>query len=215
MPMNARRLGKATTGLLLALAIAAGQTADNRAGRTYRWVDANGVTHYGDVVPPEYANQGRAELNRQGVAVREVPAQLSGIEAARARQLAEEQARQRQHDQFLLNTYTRATDIEQLRDERLALVDGQIRLAQGSIESVDARLDVLAGRMRGFRPYSANPSARRLPDQLAEEVVRSLYEKRSLEESLATREAEKQEIRAQFDGDLVRYRELAAQRQSR
>lgn len=215
--MHGRRLGATGIGLLLALAAIAAQAAQGSTtgSRTYRWVDESGVTHYGDVVPPQYASQGRAELNRQGVTVREIPAQMSEAEAARAREAAGEQARRRQHDQFLLSTYTRAADIEQLRDERLALIDGQIRLTRDSIESVEGRLAALAGRMSGFRPYSANASARRLPDQLAEEVVRTLYEKRSLEEGLVTRETEKTETRAQFERDLTRYRELMAARQPR
>ncbi|MGC4028980.1 MAG: DUF4124 domain-containing protein [Steroidobacteraceae bacterium] len=202
--------------LLLILAMTQALAAERgKSGPTYKWVDDKGVTHYGDVVPPEYARQSRSELNSQGVTVREFPAQMSEAEAAEAQKSAAEQARRRQHDQFLLTTYTRATDIEQLRDERLALIDGQMRLAQGSIESVDGRLQALEGRMRGFKPYSTNAGARRLPDQLAEEVVRTLHEKRSLEESLAAREAEKKELRERFDADLARYRELTASRQPR
>jgi hypothetical protein len=69
--------------------------------------------------------------------------------------------------------------------------------------------------MRTFKPYSSNANARRLPDQLAEEAVRTLHEKRALIESLTAREAEKNEMRARFDADLARYRELTTNRQPR
>lgn len=214
---NRRWIPTLALAAALATAASAGLAAQSGkgSGRAYRWVDENGVTHYGDVVPPEYARQGRAELNSQGVPVREFPAQLSEHEAAEAQKAAAEAARRRQHDQFLLNTYTRPADIEQLRDERIALIDGQVALARGSIESLDTRLAQLAERMRNFQPYSDAPNARRLPDRLAEEIVRTLHERRSLQESLAAREAEKRELRSRFDADLARYNEITAGRAPR
>ena len=95
-------------------------------GKTYKWVDEHGITHYGDSIPPEYATQGRSELNKQGVEIRQVPRQLSGTEADKALKAANDQAKIRQHDSFLMTTYTSAKDIEQLRDERLDLINNQM-----------------------------------------------------------------------------------------
>ena len=198
-------------GLLAAGLAQAASTNKESTGRSYKWVDEHGVTHYGDSVPPEYARQSRSELNSQGVEVRRVAAELSPEEAAAAQQAADEESRRRQHDLFLLNTYTSASDIEQLRDERVSLVDGQMDIARGSIESLNVRLQSLTTRMSGFKPYSET-GRRRVPDQLAEEVVRAMQERRSLDESIAAREKEKTELRAQFDADLARYRELTSNR---
>jgi hypothetical protein len=184
--------------------------AESGKGKSYRWVDSQGVTHYGDSVPPEYASQGRAELNKQGVALREVPRQLSPAEAAVAQKAAAEVERRRQRDNFLLSTYTHTRDIEQLRDERLALIDGQMEIARGSISSTDQRIATLQERLRNFLPYSTAPNARRVPDQLAEEVVRALKERRGMQAALESREAEKNQMRAQFDSDIARYRELTS-----
>jgi len=192
---------------LLVPAFAAAADA-SKGTRSYRWVDEHGVTHYGDAVPPEYAAQGRSELNAQGVEMKQYPRQLSPDEASAAQKNAAEEAKQRQHDAFLLNTYTRVADIEQLRDERTGLVDGQIMVARGSIDGNRQRLAELERRMRVFRPYSDVPSARRMPDQLAEEIVRTLKERDSLHELLASHEAQKLAQRAQFDADIARYREL-------
>ena len=192
---------------LLVPAFAAAADA-SKGTRSYRWVDEHGVTHYGDAVPPEYAAQGRSELNAQGVEMKQYPRQLSPDEASAAQKNAAEEAKQRQHDAFLLNTYTRVADIEQLRDERTGLVDWQIMVARGSIDGNRQRLAELERRMRVFRPYSDVPSARRMPDQLAEEIVRTLKERDSLHELLASHEAQKLAQRAQFDADIARYREL-------
>jgi hypothetical protein len=160
------------------------------------------------MVPPEYARQGRSELNAQGVELRQVPRQLSPEEAVVAQKTAADEARRRQHDSFLLTTYTKVSDIEQLRDERVALIDGQMEIARGSIDSNQQRIRELEGRLRAFRPYSGAANARRVPDQLAEEVVRTLKERESLRGALKSRETEKAGLRAQFDADIARYREL-------
>lgn len=206
-------------GLLLAGAAAqaasnkpANKASSSKAGTTYKWVDANGVTHYGDSIPPEYAQGSRTELNNQGVEVRNFPARLTPEEAAAAEKAASEESRRRQHDTFLLNTYVSTRDIEQLRDERIALVEAQLGIARSSIESADARLDAIGKRMAGFRPYSQSANARRLPDPLAEEAVRALQDRRSLHETIAAREQEKLELRTKFDADIARYRELTANR---
>ena len=92
----------------------------------------------------------------------------------------------------------------------MALIDGQMSSARGSIDSVNGRLKALETRMRNFKPYSKSPNARQVPNQLAEEVVRTMQERRALEDALQSRETEKVELRTQFDADLARYRELTA-----
>jgi hypothetical protein len=180
----------------------------DKGTRSYRWVDKNGVTHYGDYVPPEYAGQGRSELNSQGVPVREIPRQLTAEEGTAAQKAAAETARRRQHDSFLLQTYTKVSDIEQLRDERLALIDGQTEIARGSLAANVERLKKLEERASSYAPYSKLPAARPMPEQLAQEIVRSLSERRMLRTALASREKERADVRAGFDNDIVRYKEL-------
>jgi len=171
-------------------------------------VDEHGTTHYGDAVPPEYSKQGRSELNAQGVELRQLPRQLTADEADVAQKKAAAEARRRQHDSFLLTTYTKVSDIEQLRDERIALIDGQMEIARGSIESNQQHLKSLEQRLAAFLPYSTAPNARRVPDQLAEEVVRTLKEREQLRDALKSREKEKAQLRAQFNEDVTRYKEL-------
>ncbi|MEO8315839.1 MAG: DUF4124 domain-containing protein [Pseudomonadota bacterium] len=212
--MNPSRNLIAAVGAIILFHGMAG-AATTGSGKAYRWVDRNGVVHIGDSVPPEYASQGQSELNSQGVPLRETQRQLSPAEEAAAQQSSAEAAKRRQRDSFLLSTYSRVRDIEQLRDERLVLLDGQMEIARSSVGSTNQRLVSLRDRMRNFQPYSAAPNARRMPDQLAEEVVRALKEQRSLQEVLASRESEKNQLRNQFDADIARYRELTSRPASR
>lgn len=184
-------------------------------GVAYRWVDEKGIVHYGDRVPPQYSKQESAILNRQGVEVGRTEAQKTPEQlAADAR---EQQAiiRQKQHDAFLLTTYTSVADIESLRDERLAQINGQRRAAEQYIEGLHARLSALQTRAFTFKPYSDKPGAHRMPDDLAEDLMRTLNEVRSQTSALATRDAEESALRAQFQADIERYRELHASRSSR
>ena len=193
---------------------AAGAADSGKAVKSFKWVDKQGVTHYGDSIPPEYAQGHTAELNRQGVELKRYPAQLSPDEATKAESQAEARARGLQHDSFLLTTYTSEREIEQLRDERLMQIEGQVITARGYIESVGKRLAALETRAKTFKPYSNAPNARRMPDPLAEEIVRAVNEGRSQQKVLETKQAEQRDMRAKFQADIDRYQQLIASRKN-
>lgn len=194
--------------LLFALATCLAFSAGAADREIQRWVDENGVVHYGDAPPPEAARTGRAVLNQQGVIVRQIPRQMTPDEAAVAQKQREEEARRKAQDSFLLTTYTRAEDIERVRDDQLALIDAQIELARGSLGNSEQRIESLQKRMAGFRPYSDAPGARRVPDSLAVEVIAAVGEKRSVQATLARHQSRRDETHAKFDADISRYREL-------
>lgn len=186
--------------------------AQEKVQRSYRWVDSHGVVHYGDSVPPEYSRSQTSELNNQGIELRQSPAQLSPSEAASAEARAAEAARQRQHDQFLLSTYTSPRDIEQLRDERVALVEAQVTAARGFLAAAEKRMQSLEARAQNFRPYSKLANARRMPDPLAEELVRTVNEERQYRDVMLKKSEEKNKLRAAFQADIDRYQALVARR---
>jgi hypothetical protein len=43
--------------------------ADNKESAVYHWTDNEGVMHYGDRVPPEFAATGHIILNEQGIEI--------------------------------------------------------------------------------------------------------------------------------------------------
>jgi hypothetical protein len=183
-------------------------------GQTYRWTDDKGVVHYGDTVPSEYAGKERSVLNGQGVEVGHVDRPKTPAELAQQGQ-AQELARQRaQRDQTLLSTYVSAKDIEALRDERLAQIDGQLQASSTYIESLATRLGALQERSMQFKPYSSEANAHRMPDDLAEELVRTANEVRSQRKALDVKRKEQADMRAQFESDIQRFRELTAKTRS-
>jgi hypothetical protein len=199
----------------LALSMSAGAADSNSGGsKVYRWTDDKGVVHYGDSVPSEYSHTERSVLNNQGVEVGHIEGSKNAqqqAEMARAANAAQQRA---QHDQFLLATYLSTKDIEQLRDERIGLMDAQIRSATVYIDTLATRMAALQDRAEHFKPYSSDAKARRMPDELAEELVHTLNESRTQHLALDSKRNEEVETRAQFDGDIQRYRELTANRRN-
>jgi len=206
---------KALKGGILAAVLAAGTAtfganSSNSSAQVYRWVDDKGVIHYGDSVPPEFAQSERSLLNRQGVEVGHVEGRQNAAQLAEQTHAAEEARQRAQHDQFLLSTYTSTKDIAQLRDERLDQVDGQIKAATAYIESLGTRLERLQERAQRFKPYSGDASARPMPDDLTEDLVHTANETRTQHQALDNKRKEELVMRAQFEADIARYRELTS-----
>ena len=200
-------------GPALPSAAASGATSSSPS-QTYRWIDDKGEIHYGDSVPTEYAGRERSVLNGQGVEVGHVDAPKTPAQLA-AQAQAEELARQNaQRDQTLLSTYVSVKDIEALRDERLAQIDGQLQATSTYMESLASRLGALQERAQQFKPYSSDPNARRMPDDLAEDLVRTSNELHNQRKGLDDKRREQAEMRAQFESDIQRFRELTSKTRS-
>ena len=178
----------------------------------YKWVDEKGVVHYGDSIPPQYAKKERTILNRQGVEVGRLDAEKTDAERAldAARDRASSDARHR--DQVLLTTYVSVQQIEQLRDQRLDLLEGQVKVTAQYLDTLQGRLADLQARSLFYRPYSANDGAGPMPDALAEDLVRTIKEIRQQERNLEGKRAEQGALRERFQSDIQRYTELTAKR---
>jgi hypothetical protein len=70
------------------------------------------------------------------------------------------------------------------------------------------RLASLQARAFAFRPYSERADARRMPDDLAENLVRTANEMRAQSSSLTAKSEAESTLRTQFQADIERYREL-------
>jgi hypothetical protein len=176
----------------------------------YKWVDENGVTHYGDTVPAEYSQREQTVLNAQGVVTGKRLAEMTPAEAAAHSAKQKEESRRKQHDVFLVSTYPSVKEIENVRDARLDQINGQILAAEAYISSLTTRVDGLKQRSLNFAPYNTKAGARRMPDDLAEEMVRAMSELRTQNSALAVKRAELKGVQDSFDADITRFKELRA-----
>lgn len=189
-------------------------TADTQ---TYRWVDKDGVVHFGDHVPPEYADTKRQVLNDYGVPVStEDGAKTAGqiaAEKAAAKKVAEERQKAilaARRDQVLLDTYLSVDEIEQLRDRRLELIDTQIKVTENYLQGLRDILQKLQNEAASFKPYSTQPDAPPIDDRLARELSNTMDSIVLYEKNLANTRARKADVIGQFANDINRFRELKA-----
>ena len=187
---------------------AAQAQAPDKSKQVYKWVDDKGVTHYGDNIPAEYSQRESHVLNSQGVEVQKHQAEMSAAEAAAYAAKQKEESQRKQRDMFLISTYPSVKEIENVRDTRLDQINGQISAAQAYITSLTTRVDGLKQRAMLFAPYNTKPDARRMPDDLAEEMVRAMSELRTQNSALAQRRTELQNVVDSFDVDIKRFKEL-------
>jgi Domain of unknown function (DUF4124) len=198
-------VGICCAGALLAAACFAGGTA----GRTlYKWVDEQGITHYGDHIPPEYASQEQHIINSQGVEISRQDAQKSAdqLAAEETKRLEAQQSQNR--DRNLLTTYASVQEIERLRDQRVTLLSDQIKVTSQFLEVLNGRLNKLRTSSMHFKPYNNDAAAPSMPDQVAEDLVRVGNDIRTQEHNLHEKRSEETTMRKQFDSDIERFKEL-------
>jgi hypothetical protein len=179
------------------------------SGRTlYKWVDEQGVTHYGDRIPPEYAAQEKQVINSQGVEINRLEAQKSPEALAAEEQRRAEADQAQNRDRNLLNTYASVQEIERLRDQRVTLLTDQIKVTSQFLEVLSGKLKKLGVSSMHFKPYNSDPNAPVMPDQIAEDLVRVRNDLRTQEENLREKRSEETAMSKQFASDIARFKEL-------
>jgi hypothetical protein len=178
-------------------------------GRTlYKWVDEQGVTHYGDRIPPEYAGQEQHLINSQGIEINRLEAQKTPEQLAAEEQKRQEAQQSQNRDRNLLSTYASVQEIERLRDQRVTLLSDQIKVTSSFLEVLNGRLKKLRVSSMNYKPYSSAPSAAPMPDQLAEDLVRVGNDIRTQDQNLHEKRSEESTMRQQFESDIARFKEL-------
>ena len=195
----------------LALALAAfmaGTVLAQSKGKIICWKDKSGkVVGCGDKVPPEFEDSATKELDRRGVTRKttdtaEEQAKRAAQDEALSKQKAEEKKRlaeQRRLDSALLNTYANEKEIDQRRDREVQELDRLLSQFQGLHKAAAARRTDASGRL------AAAEKARKPSDALKDEVARTEADMAKLEQSIADKNKEKEDIRARYAETKQRY----------
>jgi len=146
----------------------------------YKWVDEKGKTHYGDSIPPQYANRSSERLNKSGAVQTKAERTAQTAEARPSEQDIEKQKadakrqlEQRRQDTALLATYSSEREIELARERELKRNQDTMRMATAGLAKSNSAED-----------------------------------KQKLEALMATGKQETDAINTKFDGYKARYREL-------
>ena len=178
-------------------------------GRTlYKWVDEQGITHYGDHIPPEYAAQEQHVINSQGVEINRLDAQKTPEQLAADDQKKSEAEQSRNRDHNLVITYASVQEIERLRDQRVTLLADQIKVTSQFLEVLNGKLNKLRASSMNYKPYSSAANAPAMPDQIAEDLVRVGNDIRTQQQNLSEKSSEEATMSKQFESDIARFKEL-------
>jgi len=175
---------------------------------TYSWVDDEGIRHYGDRIPPEFADKPKDVLNEQGVMVRQLQGKRTPEQIQADKEAAKLEAQielQRRADQVLLSTYVNVTEIEMHRDRRIELFQAQARVTELYLRNLQQRLTQLKGNAGRFKPYNSDPAAPMIDPDLLEEIKETdgaiLRHENNLEKLRST----ERKISERFEGDIQRF----------
>ena len=196
----------------LAAILSAGALAQSQQGpKLYKWVDKQGVTHYGSSVPPQYADQQLQVLNSQGMTVKtlaapKTPEQLAAEkqQQATAAQETEEQKKQHATDQMLLDTYTSVADIEQDRNTRAKAMDAQITVTNSAISSLEGNLKTYKKQQEVL-----TKNHRPIPESVQKDLTDTEQQLAADRKLLGEQTQQKQAMEERFNGYVKRFQELS------
>lgn len=172
------------------------------SGHIVKWKDEKGITHYGDSIPPQYADRDNSLMNKQGITIQHnkpnAPHQNKEEELA--------QLEQDKKDRALLGTFTNADEIDLTRDrnlepELLALKNLQQdrAIAQKKVDKSKTAADTFTKSKKTVpTPVSAELKANK--DGLAK-----------IDQRIGERQQAIDNIRKRFDDDKKRYLTLRGQ----
>ncbi len=180
-----------------AAVIAAFSTGAN--AKLYKWTDEKGITHYGEVIPPEYAGQDRIQFDDKGREVK--PKQARDPSTL----VQEDQATidQKRRDQALLNSFSTADEIDLSRDRSLQQINARI-------DGIQTRLKTAEGNLSGYQQEKETRLKAKKPvdKSLEDDIARSATTIDQLKGDLAKSQAEAGVIKARYDADKQRFLEL-------
>ncbi len=191
-------------GVLLAASLAMPAFAQQKkpSSRMYKCVDEAGKVHYSDG-PDTDCSKG-SELNRHGVVVKK-PGDKPATQPKQAKGDPKrvELATAERRDRALMATYLTEADIDAARDRSLAIplqsikgLEGKLEKANNDLFDLKKHADTLASQQKP------------LPPDLIEDVQIKQKQVAVLETELMRKKANAEAIRARFESDKQRYREL-------
>jgi hypothetical protein len=197
------------SGILVAGFILSALISVQAEAKLYKWVDDKGTTHYGEVIPPEYANKDRDSISKSGLLDKRPekvnPEALRAKEEAEQKRKVENQAtmEQQRRDSALLNTYSNEHEIDMARDRSLVLVDARIESYKMLLISSQATLD-------GLKKERDNRSktGKKIPQSLLNDIAQTEARVARYKVELARSEEELAAVKARFEGEKELYRKL-------
>ena len=176
-------------GLFFAAGVASADT------KILKWVDKQGVTHYGDRPPTFEESKSNVELNKQGLVTKKNAPVEQKNEA-----LDLQQQQQDRKDKILLASYTNANEIDLARDRSLEMNKAAMTSLVSQKENIAARIARNATTADGFKKLN-----KPLPANLDKEFKDALAQSSRIDKQMADRKLEMEQTRKNYAEDKARY----------
>jgi hypothetical protein len=211
------------TRLCAWLAVAMLVTGTAGAAEVYRWVDENGEVHYSESLPPELRESQYDVLNSSGLVIKqdqsmkppppkpepkedketpqELPRDSSGLPRPKA--LYSEAEMQRRMDTFLMLRYESEKEIIDAMNVEIKQLNYDRRLLETSRHSM---MDAFVGHVK--QAGDRQRAGLEVSEEASREINQLQARLAENQSSLDILQAREDDIRAEFDKQLVRYRYL-------
>ncbi|MBI3140535.1 MAG: hypothetical protein HYZ19_01570 [Rhodocyclales bacterium] len=194
--------------MFAALAAAAAPAAQARS--TFCCTEPGGKQVCSDVLPPQCYGRAYREINERGVTVKRVDApptaeQRAQQEAELKTKQDEERKRMEQERQnrALLATYASERDIDYLRDRAVADLEHAIKQSRDKYDEIGKRRKKLDDEAEFYKK-------KELPPKLQTALRDNESDMKALTAAIAEKKKEIEAVKARYEGEKARYRELTA-----
>lgn len=177
--------------------------------KLYKWVDDSGTTHYGETIPPEYANKDATRFSDKGTVEKHIEKLTPQEQSARAEEEAKKAAAKqsatetKRRDNALLSTFSNEQEIDLARDRGLQQIEARINSFTTMLKSAQDSLAALHKEEEGLQKQN-----KAIPKSLVEDISEGEARVAKLQKDLSQNEQESANVKARFEADKLRYREL-------
>jgi chromosome segregation ATPase len=181
----------------------------NAEAKLFKWVDKNGQTHYGEVIPPEYADRDTKQLDNGRIKDRSETFDNDKINSTKKETPEEKEAKEsRRRDEALLNSFTTEKEIDLSRDRSLLQIEARINSYTTLIKSAKITVDEL-------HQESDNRTSKgwKIPQSLTDDIAAAEERVAKLQRDLENSQKESESVKARYAGEKQRFRELKGQSQ--
>lgn len=164
-------------------------------GKILKWKDEKGVTHYGDRIPPQYANRENTSINPQGIVVKQnkpITNQNQAVDIAKLEQ--------DKKDKALLGAFSNESEIDLARDRNLQLDLVSLENLQQDKNNVQKRL---ADNKKSVDALTKQK--KKIPPDLSADIANNQMVNAKLDQQIGERKLVIENTRQRFEQDKQRY----------
>ncbi len=164
-----------------------------------KWVDSNGVTHYGDKLPSQEAGRNNIEMRNNGVVIKQ------NIRADKKTEILDQQKEedklaQERADKVLLASYTKPEEIDLACERNLQMDYAALQSLSQNKQNAVNRMTLNKKMAQGFQAKD-----KPLPAKLSEELKQSQLELASINKQIAQRKQNVDATRKRYTEEKNRF----------